>query len=137
MVPRLLGHEVLARDANLLLFRVAGQLDDLHPVAERGRHGVEKIGRCDEERARQVKRHVHVVVAECGVLLGVEDLEKRRGRVAAEVHPQLVDLVEHEDRVLGLGAAQPVDDLARQRADIRPPVAANFGLVPHPPGEIR
>ena len=42
---------------------------------------------------------VEVVVAEGVVLLRVEHLEQRRGRIAAEVGAHLVDLVEHEHRV--------------------------------------
>src|SRR4029077_15426432 len=52
--------------------------------------------------------------------------------VTAKVHSQLVDLVQHEHGILGLGAAQSLDDLSRQRADIGARVAADLGLVPHP-----
>ena len=79
----------------------------------------------------QVERHVEVVIAERVVLLGIEHLEQRRRRVAAEVGPELVDLVEDEDRVLRLGPAQPLDDLARQRADVGAAMAADLGLVAH------
>jgi hypothetical protein len=64
------------------------------------------------------KGHVQVVVAELAVLLRVEHLQQRAGGVAAEVAPQLVDLVEHEDRVLRLDAAQALDDAPRHRTDI-------------------
>ena len=52
-------------------------------------------------------------------------------RVAAEIGPELVDLVEDEHRVLRLGAAQALDDLAGQRADVGPAMAADLGLVAH------
>jgi len=71
------------------------------------------------------------VVPERGVLLGVEDLQQRGGGITPKVHAQLVDLVEHEDRVLRPGAAEPLDDLARQRSDVGAPVAADLGLVAH------
>jgi hypothetical protein len=49
----------------------------------------------------QVERHVEVVVAERVVLLGIEHFEERRRRVAADaVGTDLVDLVEHEHRVV-------------------------------------
>jgi hypothetical protein len=54
------------------------------------------------------------VIAERRVLFGVEHLEQRRRRIAAEVVAELVDLVEDEHRVPRLGAAQPLDDLAGQ-----------------------
>jgi hypothetical protein len=66
------------------------------------------------------------------VLLRIENLQQRRRGVAAEVRAELVDLVQDEHRVLRLGAAQALDDLAGQRADVGPAMAADLGLVAHP-----
>ena len=78
-----------------------------------GRNRIEHVRRRDEQHLRQIERHVEVVIAERVVLLRIEHLEQRRRRIAAEVGAELVDLVEDEHRVLRLGAAQPLDDLAR------------------------
>ena len=69
------------------------------------------------------------MVAERRVLLGVEHLEHRARRVAAEVGAHLVDLVDQEHGVPGLGVAQRADDRAGHRADVRAPVAADLRLV--------
>src|SRR4051812_19447517 len=69
------------------------------------------------------------MVTERDVLLGVQDLEERRRRVAAEVHAHLVDFVEEEHRVRGTGFLQRLDDLARERADVSAAVAADLGFV--------
>ena len=77
----------------------------------------------------EVELEVEVVVAE-GVVLGrVEDLEHRRGGVAAEVGAHLVDLVDHEHRVAGAGVAERADDRPRQGPDVGAAVAADLGLV--------
>ena len=60
---------------------------------------------------------------------GVEDLEQGGTRVAPEVHPDLVDLVEHEHRVVRARRLDALDDPAGQRADVGAPVAADLGLV--------
>src|SRR5947208_9009272 len=60
---------------------------------------------------------------------GVEHLEHRAGRVAAEVRAHLVDLVDQEHRVDRLGVAQRTDDRAGHGADVRPAMAADLGLV--------
>ena len=73
-----------------------------------------------------------VVVAEGVVLLGVEHLEQRRARVAAEVGADLVHLVHHEDRVVGARLVDALDDAAGHRADVGAPVAADLGLVLDP-----
>ncbi len=80
---------------------------------------------------RQVERHAEVVVAERGVLLRVEHFEQRRRRIALDAAPELVDLVEHQHGVARAGLAQRLDDVARQRADVGAPVAADLGLVVH------
>ena len=46
-----------------------------------------------------------VVVDEAVVLGGIEHLEQRRRRIAAPVRADLVDLVQHEDRITRLGPA--------------------------------
>ena len=69
------------------------------------------------------------MVAEARVLLGVEHLEHRRGRVAAEVGTHLVDLVDQEDGVRRLGVADRAHDRAGHGADVGAPVAADLGLV--------
>ena len=79
--------------------------------------------------AAQVELDVEVVVAEAVVLRRVEHLEQRRARVAAPVGADLVDLVEHDHRVHRPGVAQRADQPARERADVRPPVTADLGLV--------
>jgi len=65
------------------------------------------------------------------ILLGIEHLEKGRSGIAAEVVADLVDLVHHEDGVDRPGLFHPLNDLARQRADVRAPVTADRGLVVH------
>ena len=129
VVGHLLGDEEALADLDLLLLGVAGQVDDLHPVAEGRRDRVEQVGRGDEQDLAEVERHLEVVVLEGVVLLRVEDLEQGRARVAPEVHADLVDLVEHEHRVVGAGGLDALDDPTGQRADVGAPVAADLGLV--------
>src|SRR6185437_14879069 len=84
-----------------------------------------------EQDLREIERHLEVVVAERVVLLGIEDLQQRGGRVAPKVVTELVDLVEHEHGVVRARLLDALDDAARQRADVRAPVAADLGLVAH------
>ena len=76
--------QVLARDLDLLVLGVAGDADDLHAVHQR-RRDVERVRRGDEHHVREVVVDLEVVVVERRVLLRVEHLEQRRGRIAAEV----------------------------------------------------
>ena len=71
------------------------------------------------------------MVREGEVLLGVEYLQERAGRVAAEIGPDLVDFVQHEDRVVGACPVDLLDDAPRQGAYVGAPVPPDFRLVPH------
>ena len=125
------GTRCCARDRELLVARVAGDLEDLHAVAERRRDRVGDVRGGDEHHLREVERDLEVVVGERVVLLGVEHLEQRRRGVAAEVGADLVDLVEHEDRVDRARLLHALDDPAGERADVRAAVTADLRLVAH------
>jgi hypothetical protein len=75
------GH-VLPRNRHLLHGSVAGEINDLHAVEQRARDRFELVGRAEEKHLGHVHRHVQVVVEEVLVLLGVEQLKQRRGRIA-------------------------------------------------------
>ena len=42
---------------------------------------------------------------------------------------ELVDFIQHEDRISTAGLSNPLNNIARQRADVGAPVAANIRLV--------
>lgn len=92
-----LGENVLAGDGQLFLLRVAGQGDDLQPVAQRARNILQMVGRADEQHPGQIKGHVQVVVTEVDVLFGIESLKQRGGGIPSEIIAELVDLVENDD----------------------------------------
>ncbi len=124
-------NQVALRDVDLLLFGVAGQLDDLHAVEQRRRDRVQLVGCADEKHLAQIERLIEIVVAERVVLLRIERLQQRARGVATEVAAQLVDLVQHEDRIVHLDTLQVLNDLPRQRADVGPAMTANLRLVVH------
>ena len=127
----LAAHQVVPGDRDLLRLGVPVEPDDLHAVEQRPGDGLDHVGRRDEQHLRQVEVDLEVVVAERVVLRRVEDLEQRRGRVAPVVGPDLVDLVEHDDRVHGPGLAQGPHQPARLGPDVGAAVAADLGLVAH------
>ena len=118
-------------DLHLFLHRVAGNLDDLHPVAQCGLDGGEAVGGGEEHDLREVVVELEVVVVKRAVLFGVQHLEHGRGGVAVQVPAQLVDFVEDEERVGGARLLQVLDDPARHGADVGLAVAPDFGFIPH------
>ena len=65
------------------------------------------------------------------VLLRVQYLQQRRGRVAPKIIAQLVNFVQHKERVARPHPAHRLNDAAGQRPDIGAPVAPNFRLIAH------
>jgi hypothetical protein len=128
---RFLRDQELLRDLHLLELEIAREADHLHAVDQRTRDRVERVARRQEQDLREVEVDLEVVVLERVVLLRIEHLEERRRRIATEVHPELVDLVEEEHRVLRARTLHPLDDPAGERADVRSPVATDLGLVPN------
>ena len=131
MLFTLLGDQVPLCDLELFLVGIAGQLDDLHAVQQgaRDRRGGVRGG--DEEDAGEIKRQFKEVVAEAGVLLPVQRLQKRRRGVSAVVGGQFVDLVEHHERIAGACLNDAADDAPGHGADIGAAVTADLGLVMH------
>src|SRR5215510_335442 len=66
------------------------------------------------------------------VLSGVEDLQQRGGRVAVKTRAELIDFIEHEDRIATTGLSDPLNNIAGKRADIGTPMASNIRLVVDP-----
>ncbi len=121
--------QVDLRDLELLGLGVAGERHDLHAVEERARDVLDEVRRRDEEDLREVERHAEVVVGEGIVLRRVEDLEQRRRRIALVGDPELVDLVEEKDGILGARLLHALKDPPRHGADVGPAVSADVGLV--------
>ena len=63
------------------------------------------------------------------VLLRIEDLEKGARRITVEGARELVDLVEHHDRIRHAGLRDAIHDTTRHRADIGTTVAADIRLI--------
>ncbi len=121
--------EVAGGDFELFAVGVTGDCDDLHAVAQGGRHGVPLVGGANEHDLREVEGHVEVGVHEGVVLAGIEHFEQGAGGVAAEIRAHLVHLVEHEHGVARTGAADFLNEAAGHRSDVSAALAANFGLV--------
>src|SRR5205085_2667463 len=121
--------EVPSRDLDLLLLGVAGKRDDLHSVAKRGLHRVEDVRRGHEHHVRQIESDAEIVVTKRRVLFRIKHLEKSARWVAAKICPDLVDLIEHDQRVVRSSLLDRLDYAAGHRTDVSPAMTADLGLV--------
>ncbi len=123
-------HQVAPGDLKFLFLGIARKLDHFHAVAQRSGDRIELVRRSDEHHLRQVEIHAEIVVAEPGVLFGIEHFQQRTRRVAVETaRAEFVDLVEHQHASARFRAPDRLDDVARQRADVGAPVAADLRFV--------
>ena len=123
--------EIAFGDLHFLLFGIAVDLDDLHPVEQRIGNGVEGVRRGDENDLGQIVRHFQIPVAESVILFGVEHFQKGARGVAVNVVGKFIDLVEQKHRIGRARAAHPVDDPAGHRPHVGAPVPADLRLVLH------
>ena len=71
------------------------------------------------------------MIGEGVVLLRVKDLQKSRGRITFVVVAQLVQLIQHKNRIVGAGLFQALQNTTRQSADIGASMSANLCLIAH------
>ena len=128
-----LGNQVLLGNLHLLLVNVAGEGDDLRPVQQGIRDGVQGVGGEDEEDVGHVKGQVQVIVPEGDVLLRVQHLQQGTGRVPLMAHAHLVHLVNEEDGTGTLDYLQSLYNLAGHCPHVGAAVSLDFRLVPHSP----
>src|SRR5512135_2402376 len=72
------------------------------------------------------------MIAERIILLRVENFQKGRGWIPAEVNPDFIHLIHHENRIVAPGLFNRLNDPAGQSADIGATMTPNFSLVPYP-----
>ena len=126
------GDQVALRDAELFFLGIAGNLNNLHAVAQGGQNGVDQVGGRDKHHFRQVERNAQVMIGKGVVLFWVEHLKQGGRRIAPEVHPHFVDFVQHEHRIAGAGLLHALNHTSGQRSDIGPPMPADFRFVAYP-----
>ncbi|MNJ37533.1 hypothetical protein D3C77_323530 [compost metagenome] len=71
------------------------------------------------------------MIVEVVVLLGIEHLKQRRGRIATHVAAHLVDFVEQEQRVAYAHLGHLLNQTTRHRTDVGTTMATNLGLITH------
>src|SRR6267142_3754494 len=71
------------------------------------------------------------MIAECVVLLRIKHFYQRRRWIAAEVASEFVNFVQHHHWIVHLRAFDALNNLSRQRADVRAPVSADFRFIVH------
>ena len=84
---------MLLGDLHLLAFGVTREAQDFQAVLQRTGNRVEHVRGRDKEDFGEVVIDIQVMIVERVVLLGVEDFEQRRRRVAAVIRAELIDFV--------------------------------------------
>ena len=128
---QLAGQQEIPRDADLLDFQIAGQLDNLHAIQQRSGNARQTVGRRDEKDLGQVIAHVKIVIVKGAVLLGIQHFQQSGRGISPEVRRHLVDFIQTEQGIIVSGPLQRRDNLAGQRPHIGTPMPPYLGLIPH------
>jgi hypothetical protein len=97
---------------------------------QRTRDPLERVRRRDEHDLREIVVDVEVVVVERAFCSGSSTSRSADDGIAAEIGRHLVDLVEAGRPDSRSRLLHRLDDLAGQRTDVGPTVAADLSLVP-------
>ena len=131
MIVEQLRNEVLLGDLHLLRLGVARKTNDFHTIAERRRNRVEDVRGTHEQRMREIVGNLQVAIDERVILFRIQHLQQRGCRIPAVILPDLVDLIDHDQRVVHADLDVALDQLSGHRADVRLAMAANLRLVRH------
>ena len=126
-----LGQQMPLGDLQFVCCCIALELDDLHPVEQGLGNGLQRICCADEKDVGQIIGRVHVVVGESAVLFGIKYFEQSAGRVPVVGDGELVDLVEHHDRVGDAALLNAVHDPAGHGSDVSASVPPDIRFVAH------
>ena len=113
------------------IFGVPGQPDDFHAVLQRQRNVRQGVGGRNKQNVGQVVVQIQVMVVEGKVLLGIENLQQRRRRIAPEIHAHFIDFIQAKYRIIDADFFQGLENLAGKRPDVGPAVSPNFSFIPH------
>ncbi len=128
---KLLCKNMTPRNFLFFMIEISGKFNHFHPVLQRKRYGITDIRRCDEHDLGEIVIDIEIMIVERRVLLRIENLQKRRRRIAAEIHAHLVHFIHKNHGIHDAGALHRLDYFSRHRTDIRSSMAANFRFIPY------
>src|SRR5437899_11476896 len=126
---QLTRQQVTFSELEFLALGVARQIDQLHPIEQRSRNSANVVRGRDEDDLRKIERYVEVAIDKSVVLARIEHLEQGACRVATKVGADLIDLIEHHDRIARAGTTQLLNDASRHRPDVGAAVAPNLRFI--------
>ena len=121
------------RNNLFFIFRVSAQRDDFHAIQQCRRDGIAHVGRENEHHFGKIKGQIQIMVAERAVLLRIQGFQQGRGGIAPKICPEFIDLVHHENGVVGTALPQALEDSAGQGPDIGPAMPADLRFIPDTP----
>src|SRR5699024_544539 len=81
----LFGHQMSFSNLRFFLQRVSADIDNFHTVAQRGRDGIQRVGRSDKEYFGEVIFQLQIVIGKAVILLRIQYFQQAGGGVATIV----------------------------------------------------
>ena len=126
----LLLQQVLLGNIEFFILGVTRQADHFHPI-QQGTRNVHRVGSRHKHHIGEVIIDFQIVIVKAVVLLRIQDLQQRRGRVATHIRRHLVDLIQQEQRIAHPHLGHLLQQLAGHGADVGATVTADLGLIAH------
>ena len=110
---------------------IAGQLNDVHTVQQRPRDHTGVVGRGDKQYVAQVKGKIDIMILEGIVLLRIQHLQQRRGRITLVIRAQLINFIQQNQGVSSARLVNGGNDPAGHGAYVGPSVSPYIRFIPH------
>ena len=120
---------MLSGNLHFLRLGIALKRKNLHPVQKGLRNRIRAVGRADKQHIRQIVGYVHIMIGKVIVLLRIQHLQKRAGRITVEGLCQLIHLIQYHNRIGNAAPFHAFHNPAWHRADISAPVSAYLCLI--------
>ena len=127
----LLGNQMPFGDLEFFLVSIAGQLNDVHTVQQRPRDHTGVVGRGDKQYVAQVKGKIDIMILEGIVLLRIQHLQQRRGRITLVIRAQLINFIQQNQGVSSARLVNGGNDPAGHGAYVGPSVSPDIRFIPH------
>ena len=113
--------------------RIAGKADHLHTVQKRCRNSIQGICSAHKEHIGKVIGHIHIVIRKGIVLLRIQHLQKSTGRIPIIGGGQLVNFIQHHNRIGGACLFHTVHNPSGHGSDIGSSMSPDIRLIPYTP----
>ncbi len=116
-------------DIKLFIFSVSCKTYNLKPIKKCRRNSIQHICSGYKHYIRKIKWNIKIMIGKCIILLRIKCFKKCCRRISSIICSNLINFIQHKDRVFSTGIFHSLNNSTRECPYIRPPVSSYFCLI--------